>query len=113
MYSKTHKRAKQTKTKQSIQPTKRVKKMRDCVSVNVLISVISGLIAQMSGFLIKKRYMYTCVFVNHYSDLNYIHLLKTQSVNKVIEIKKLFETYTQLYSIDIKHYHADNKFFNF
>jgi hypothetical protein len=51
-------------------------------------------------------------FVNHYSDLSYVHLLKSQSGEEVLEAKEVFEAYASTFGIDIRHYHADNGIFN-
>ena len=71
-----------------------------------------GLIAQMAGGLTNARYLHVCVFVDHYSDLSYVHLLKTQSGEEVLKAKEAFEAYSSSFGIDIRHYHADNGIFN-
>ena len=70
------------------------------------------LIAQTAGGLTHKRYLHAIVFVDHYSDLSYLHLLKTQSGEEVLEAKEAFETYASSFGIDVRHYHADNGIFN-
>ena len=45
------------------------------VSVDQMISTQVGFIAQLKGSLTKKRYMAATVFTDHYSHLQYIHLM--------------------------------------
>ena len=46
-----------------------------CVSVDILESPQVGFIAHMKGQLTKKSYRYATVFVDHFSDLNYVHCM--------------------------------------
>jgi hypothetical protein len=52
-----------------------VTKAEQCVSVNQMILMQVGFIAQLKGTLTKKRYTEATVFVDHYSRLKYIHLM--------------------------------------
>jgi hypothetical protein len=54
-------------------------KVGQCVSVDQLISMQVGFIAQLKGTLTKKRYTVATVFVDHYYRLKYIHLMKKSS----------------------------------
>ena len=65
----------------------------------------------MSGGLTKKRYKYACVFVDHYSDLGYVHLLQAQTSEALLEAKEAFESYADSMGVEAKHYHADNGIF--
>ena len=58
--------------------TKKVTRLGQCVSVDMLKSPVPGLIAQMAGWITGKWYNYATVFVDHYSRLGYVHLQKTQ-----------------------------------
>ncbi len=49
-----------------------VTKAGQYVSVDQLISMQVGFIAQLKGTLTKKRYTAATVFVDHYSQLKYI-----------------------------------------
>ena len=111
-YGKATKRATATKTPVSILPQKKITQPGQVVSVDCLTSADPGLIAQMAGGLTNARYLHVCVFVDHYSDLSYVHLLKTQSGEEVLEAKEAFEAYSSSFGIDIRHYHADNGIFN-
>ncbi len=50
-------------------------KAGQCVSVDQLISTQVGFIAQLKGTLTKKHYTAATVFIDHYSQLKYIHLM--------------------------------------
>ena len=71
-------------------------------------SSIPGLIAQLKGNPTKQHYRTTTIFLDHHSDLTYVHLQQGLSPEETIEAKKAFEAYTQMYGVKIKHYHADN-----
>jgi hypothetical protein len=47
----------------------------------------------MQGGLTNAQYMHTCVFIDHYLDLSYVHLLKSQSGEEVLKAKEAFEAY--------------------
>ena len=111
-YGKATKRAKGSKTPVSILPLKKITRPGEVVSVDCLTSATPGLIAQTAGGLTHQRYLHAIVFVDHYSDLSYLHLLKTQSGDEVLEAKEAFETYAGSFGIDVRHYHADNGIFN-
>ena len=81
------------------------------ISVDMLVSPIPGLIAQMSGWITTKRYLYASVFVDHYSGFGYVHLQKTQSAEETLEGKEAFERRAATYGVTIQHYHADNGIF--
>ena len=63
----------------------------DVVSVDQMVSPVPGLIAQMMGFLMMKRYKYVTVFVDQASHMGYIYLQKTTTAAEMIEAKKAFE----------------------
>ena len=46
-----------------------------CVSVNMIESPQVGLIAHTEVSITKKRYRYATVFVDHFSDLKYVHCM--------------------------------------
>jgi len=52
-----------------------------------------GLIAQMAGFLTKKRYNYATIYVDNASGMGYIYLQKTASADETLEGKRAFERY--------------------
>jgi hypothetical protein len=59
----------------------------------------------------STRYQYACVFVDHFSDFTYVHLLTSQDGDGVLAAKQAFEATADAQGIRIKHYHADNGIF--
>ena len=81
------------------------------VSVDQLVSSTPGLIAQMSGFLTRKRYRYATVFVDQYSGCGYTHMQQTASAEETIRAKRMFEKWAHDRGVEVQHYHADNGVF--
>ena len=48
------------------------------------------------------------IFLDHHSDLTYVHLQQRLSSEDTVEEKKALEAYLQTYRVRINHYHADN-----
>ena len=59
-----------------------------CASVEMLESPQVGFIAHMKGRLTKKRYRYATVFVDHFSDLKYVHCMSEMTSEETIYAKK-------------------------
>ena len=108
MYRKTIKLPCKTKKSRSINEYKPVASVSDCVSVDVLLSSTTGLIAHMYGFNRHQRYQYAWVLVDHHSDFTDVHLLNSQTGDEAGEVKKAFEAYVEFHGVDIKYYHAEN-----
>ena len=80
-----------------------------CISVDQLESTTPGLtIAQIKGWLTKKRYRVATIFVDHFSGLSYIHIQKSTNADEIIEVKLAFERYATKFKVQIKIYQADN-----
>jgi hypothetical protein len=60
------------------------------VSVNQMISMQVGFIAQLKGGLTKKQYTAAMVFTDHYSRLQYIHLITRLTLQETINTKQAF-----------------------
>jgi hypothetical protein len=73
-----------------------------------MMSPIPGHIAQMKGIPTRERYNAATVFVDHYSDVTYIHLQKPTKAEETIEAKEAFERWAGSHNVKISHYHADN-----
>jgi hypothetical protein len=108
MFGKAHRQPKQSKSKKTLTDPEEVKAPGDLVSVDVLVSSTPGLVAQMAGFLTRKRYKYACVFVDHFSDFGYVYMMKEQTANEALDAKLAFEAYSEAHGIEVKRYHADN-----
>jgi GAG-pre-integrase domain len=78
------------------------------VSVDQLESPIAGLVGQMKGILTKRRYKVATIFVDHFSNLSYVHLQSTTNAIETLEAKLEFERFASTFGIRIQHYHADN-----
>ncbi len=83
-------------------------KAGQCVSVDQLVSTQVGFIAQLKGTLTKKRYMAATVFVDHYSQLKYIHLMTKLTSEETMEAKQAFEHFAKQHGVRILHYHRNN-----
>jgi hypothetical protein len=56
------------------------------VAIDQMVSPTPGLVAQMKGFITKKRYTAATVFVDHYSNLSF-------TIVETLEAKAAFERY--------------------
>jgi hypothetical protein len=66
---------------------------------------------QMKGRLTKARFKVATVFVDHYSNLSYVHLQTSTNAKETLEAKHEFEKYARTFGVSIKHNHADNGHF--
>ena len=80
----------------------------ECISVDQMESSTSVFIAQLKGKPTNQRYRAATIFLDHYSDLTYVHLQRGFSSEEKVEAKKAFEAYSQTYKFKIRNYHADN-----
>jgi len=80
----------------------------EVVSVDQLESRVPGFIPQRKGILTKRRFCGATVFVDHFSDLTYIHLMEKLSSEETVQAKVAFETYAKQLGVTILHYHYDN-----
>jgi hypothetical protein len=83
-------------------------KAGQCVSVDQLISMQVGFIAQLKQSLTKKHYTAATIFGDHYSKLKYIHLMTKLTSEETIETKCTFEHFAKQHGVRILHYHCDN-----
>ena len=67
--------------------------------------------AQTSGKLTTARYKVATIFVDHYSDLDFVYIQESTSAEETIDAKKAFEQFANERGVKIKHYHADNGIF--
>ena len=84
------------------------KKSGQIVSVDQLESTTPGFIAQLKGRPTNARYTAATVFVDHYSDMTYIYLMKRLTSEETVDAKRAFETYARNRGVSIRHYHCDN-----
>jgi GAG-pre-integrase domain len=109
MYGMMTRRPWRTKTSPTqVQGGRSVLEPGDCVSVDQMQSPVPGHIAQVKGHPTKERYTAATVFVDHYSDVTFVHLQKTLNAKDTIEAKEAFERWARSCGTTINHYHADN-----
>jgi hypothetical protein len=51
------------------------------------------------------------IFVDHYSDLDYVHVQESTSAEDTIEAKQTFDKFSLERGVRVEHYHADNGIF--
>ena len=107
-YGKATRRPWRNKTRKDNLSVTKVRRPGQTVGIDQMISKTPGLIAQMRGFLLRQRYMVCTVFVDHFSNLSYVHLQKSTSAADTIEAKLAFERYALQHGVSVQHYHADN-----
>ena len=110
LYGKAMRRPWRTKPRKGETPSKlrTATTPGQCVSVDQLESPAPGLIAQMKGWLTKKRYRVATVFVDNFSGLSYVHLQKTTNAEETLLAKKAFERYASKFGVQVSEYQADN-----
>jgi hypothetical protein len=85
-----------------------IKKPGDFVSVDQLVSGTPGFVAQTTGILTNLRYKAATVFVDHFSDLSFVYIMKDLSSAETLAAKQNFESFCSTHGVQVKHYHADN-----
>ena len=96
-----------TKTKPKVTP-KQVSAPGECVSIDQLEATTPGLIGQIKGWLINKRYAAATIFVDHASSLSYVYIHQSLTSEETVKAKQAFEAYAKAHGVKILHYHADN-----
>ena len=77
-------------------------------SVDQMISPFGGLIPQMKGRLMRAKYYAATVFVDHFSDYTYVHLMQDTTAQTTLEAKNAYELLLSTYGRKAIAYHADN-----
>ena len=80
----------------------------EVVLVDQLESTSPGFIAQLKGTLTQQRYKYATIFVDQFSQYNFVYLQKRVTSQESVMAKHAFERSAEQRGIEIKHYHADN-----
>ena len=76
-----------------------------------LISGTPGLVGQTTGKLTTSQYSVATIFVDHYLDLDYVHVQESTSAADTVEAKQAFERFCKERDVTVLHYHADNGIF--
>ena len=110
MFSSMTKKPWRTKGSKGNQVGRRTKVTRpgQCVSVDQLESPQVGFYAQLKGIPTKKRYRYATIFVDHFSDLKYVHYMEDSTSKSTVYAKECFERYAAAHGVHVEHYHCDN-----
>lgn len=77
-------------------------------STDQMVSPYGGLIPQVRGKLMKAKYYGATIFVDHFSDFTYVHLMKDTTGESTLNAKHAYEILTQSYGHHVRAYHADN-----
>ena len=77
-------------------------------STDQMISQYGGLIPQVRGKLMKAKYYGATVFVDHFSDFTYVHLMQDMTGERTLEAKNAYERLMKSYGHTARAYHADN-----
>jgi hypothetical protein len=77
-------------------------------STDQMISPFGGLIPQLKGRLMRAKYYAATIFVDHYTDYTYVHLMRDTTADATIEAKNSYEHLLQTFGHKVLAYHADN-----
>ena len=71
-----------------------------------------GFIPTQKGNQTVTIYVGATVFVYHYSDFTYVHLMYKLDIESIVEANLVIERIFDLYGIRVLHYHSDNGLFD-
>lgn len=111
-YGKAHRRAWAYKGIKNRKPIRQATTPGEVVSMDQLVSPTEGFVPTHRGKPTKQRYVGATVFVDHYSDYTYIHLMTKMDAESTVEAKLEFERHARSFGVTIRHYHADNGLFD-
>jgi hypothetical protein len=77
-------------------------------STDQMISPFGGLIPQVRGRLMKAKFYAATIFVDHYTDYTYVHLMKDTTGETTLEAKNAYERLLLSFGSKVLAYHADN-----
>ena len=73
-----------------------------CISVDQMESLVPGLVAHMKGLPTKCRYSAATVFVDHYSQMGYVHLQEMLTASDTLQAKQAFERHCESFGIKVR-----------
>ena len=111
MYGKAHRKPYRAKGKQNKKQLHKATRAGEVVSVDQLESTVPGFVPVSKGKPTNQRYVGATVFVDHFSDFTYIHLMTKLNAEETVKAKQEFERVAESYGVRIRHYHADNGLF--
>jgi hypothetical protein len=77
-------------------------------STDQMISPYGGMIPQMKGQLMKAKYYAATIFIDHFTDYTYVHLMRDSTAASTLEAKNAYEHLLQAFGHKVLAYHADN-----
>ena len=80
----------------------------ECISVYQMELRTPGSIAQTKVKPTKHHYHAATIFLDHHSDLTYVHLPRRLSSEETVQTNKTLESYAWMYRVRLRHYHTDN-----
>lgn len=98
--------------------TKNIRKIKiatapgQVVSIDQLVSLTHGFIPTHHGKPTLKRYIGATVFIDHFSNFIYAHLMMEMDAEETVEAKLAFERLASSHGVTINHYHANNGLFD-
>ena len=109
-YGKQHRTPWRTKGFRNIKKIKEATAPGQVVSVDHMQTARStpGFIPRARGPPRKDKYEGAVIFVDHFSDFTYVHLVKDLKIGETLEAKQAFERLSRSHGVVIKHYHCDN-----
>jgi hypothetical protein len=80
----------------------------ECISINQMVSTQVGFYAQMTCKLKNCCYRGATIFVDHYSRLQFFHLMQDLKSDETIKAKCAFKQFAADHGVRILHYHCGN-----
>ena len=111
-YGKAHRKPWRRKGTKNRRQIKTAIKPGQVISIDQLISPTPGFVPTHRGRPTTARYVGATVFVDHYSDFTYVHLMTKMDAESTIEAKLAFERTLGSHGVKALHYHADNGLFD-
>ena len=111
-YGKAHRKQWRYKGIQNLKKIRQATYAGEVVSIDQLQSPTPGFVPIHRGKPTNQRYIGATVFVDHFSDLTYVHLMTELTAQSTVEAKLAFERYAKNHKVIIKHYHSDNGLFD-
>ncbi len=71
-----------------------------------------GLTSQVTGTVTHARYWAATIFVDHFSDVFFVSLMRGVSDAETLAAKQAYGHFAALHNVEVKRYHADNLRFN-
>ena len=107
MFSSMTKKPWQTKvsTGKQVRRKSKVTRPGQCMSADQIDSPQVGFYAQAKGIPTKKRHRYAMVFVDHLSDLKFVHYMEDSTLKSTVYAKECFERYTAAHGVHVDHNH--------